>query len=203
MIATVKGQTMTEEREQKDRLRMTLLGRRKKIATRDRCIWNSDIGLNLLRLPEYIAADKVLIYLSTPWEVSTKIPIAHAMGVGKTVAVPRWGEGRMEFCHFTDYSLLTPGRKGILQPTPGVPVLEDMSNAICIVPALAADLHGMRIGYGGGYYDRFLESFGGTSVILAYDSMVKVSLPNEPHDLPVNIIITQSEVIRVNKGDNL
>lgn len=203
MAAIAAGQSMTEERAQKDRLRMRLLGRRKSIAPGDRCIWDSEIALHLLRLPEYETASKLLIYLSTPWEVSTQAPIAHAIGIGKLVAVPRWGGGRMEFCQFTDYNLMTPGRKGILQPTVDIDPLTDLSDAICVVPALAVDTCGMRIGYGGGYYDRFLSEFKGYSVILAYDSMVLPKLPSEPHDLAVNGIITPNGVIRINEGDSL
>lgn len=192
---------MTAARAEKDCLRMVLLGRRKKIEPRDRCIWDSDIAKQLLQLPEYIGADTLLIYLSTPWEVSTTIPIAHAIGVDKQVAVPRWDKGRMEFCPFDDYRDMTPGRKGILQPTPLVDPLVDLGKAICIVPALAADMQGFRIGYGGGYYDRFLSGFGGCSFILSYDSTVVEQLPHEDHDLPVNGIITPRGVMRIDEGD--
>lgn len=203
MTIATTGQTMTEQRAKKDLMRMTLLGARRKIDPRDRCIWDSAIGIQLLHLPEYQAAEKLLIYLSTPWEVSTAIPIAHAIGMGKQVAVPRWGSGRMEFCPFTDYQQLTPGRKGILQPLNEADPLTDYNNAICVVPALATDRRGLRIGYGGGYYDRFLQSFTGHSVILAYDHTIYESLPTEPHDLAVDSIITPSGVIRINKGDHL
>lgn len=200
-MSTVTTEEMTVGRAEKDCLRMVLLGRRKKIDPRDRCIWNSDIARQLLRLPEYLAADTLLIYLSTPWEVSTAIPIAHAIGTGKRVAVPRWAGGRMEFCPFDDYRTMTPGRKGILQPTAEVDPILDLERSICIVPALAADKRGFRIGYGGGYYDRFLSSFGGYSAILSYDGTVVERLPNETHDLAVDSIITPSRVIRINEGD--
>lgn len=202
-MSIVETGEMTVERAEKDCLRMVLLGRRKKIEPKDRCIWDSDIAKQLLQLPEYRAADTLLIYLSTPWEVSTAIPIAHAIGVGKQVAVPRWDKGSMEFCHFTDYRDMTPGRKGILQPTPDVEPVADLSKAICIVPALAADRQGFRIGYGGGYYDRFLSGFGGCSFILSYDSTVMEQLPHEAHDLAVDGIITPGRVIRIDKGDRV
>lgn len=190
-------QPMTEQGAQKQRLRASLLEQRRAIPPQDRCVWDSDIALRLLRMPEYRRAAKLLVYLSTPWEVSTAIPIAHAIGMGKQVAVPRWAGGSMEFIPFTDYRALTPGERGILQPAPDAVPLQDFEGALCLVPALGVDRMGRRIGYGGGYYDRFLHRFEGDSAVLAYDGMVLENLPTEPHDYPVHSIITPGGVYTI------
>lgn len=169
--------------------------RRKVIAAAERCVWDSSVAMRLFAMPQYIAADTMLCYLSSPLEVSTAAPVAHGDCSGKQVGVPRWAAGQMEFCRFTDYRRMLRDSMGLLQPPDSDPPVTYGSNTICIVPALAVDRNGYRLGYGGGYYDRFLAGFCGTTVTLAYDDDIVERLPVQSHDLPVDYIVTPTQVI--------
>ncbi|MEG2086799.1 MAG: 5-formyltetrahydrofolate cyclo-ligase [Angelakisella sp.] len=184
--------------DRKNALRKERKQCRRQYTAAQRCLWDSAIAHALLGRPEYQQAPLLLTFLSAPQEVSTALPVAHALGMGKLVAVPRWGAGQMEFCLFTDYRNLTRDPMGLLQPLADAPVVTDTSGAICLVPALAVDEKGYRLGYGGGYYDRFLAEFGGFSVTLAYDDMLTEQLPVGEYDLPVDCIVTPTRVLYLN-----
>ena len=109
-------------------------------------------------------------------------------------------EGRMVFRALPegDFSRLAPARFGIPEPDGSCPVLagSDFSRALILVPALAFDGEGYRLGYGGGYYDRFLaalreSAIPHTAVGLAYSVCRAAALPREAHDIPIHIILDE------------
>ena len=112
-------------------------------------------------LSQYKAAKTLLCYVSSDIEVDTRAILQHALQAGKTVAVPRCipGTTEMEFHMITSLSVLSPGAFGILEPPQDTPLCTALSDALCVVPALCFDKHGYRVGYGKGYYDRFLAAF--------------------------------------------
>lgn len=173
---------------------------RRELAPEQRCLWDSDIALRVLRLPEYTAADTLLCYISSREEVSTAAIIAHAIGIGKRVAVPRWQAGVMEFCLFDDYAKLKPDAMNLLQPSGSVTALGELDGAFCVTPALAADECGCRLGYGGGYYDRFLSANKVFSVTLIYPPALLQSLPRDPYDMRTDCVITPERTIYTNTG---
>ena len=171
---------------------------RRELDPAGRCIWDCDAAMRLLRSRAYTDADTLLCYLSGDEELSTTAIVAHAVSIGKRVAVPRWQDGIMEFCEFDDYrGLLTDGM-GLLQPPLDARAITDIDRAICVVPALAATRQGYRLGYGGGYYNRFLAGFAGVSVALVYPPMLLPELPHQPHDIAVDYVITPHETILTN-----
>lgn len=152
----------------------------------------------LLNMWQYRQTDVILIYVATDIEIDTRLIISTALKDGKTVAVPRCVEGtrEMEFYIIDGFSCLEKRTFGVLEPVPGqCERLDDFSSGLCIVPALVFDRSGYRLGYGGGYYDRFLSKFGGETVGLCYNECVKDSLPHGKYDRRVDKLITQSSVI--------
>jgi 5-formyltetrahydrofolate cyclo-ligase len=88
---------------------------------------------------------------------------------------------------------LQPGRFGLLQPDPAKAVpIESGDNAVCLVPGIAFTQTGARIGYGGGYYDRFLAHFSGISIGLAFELQLAPSLPQDSNDKNVNFLVTEN-----------
>ena len=87
---------------------------------------------------------------------------------------------------------LREGMYGIREPDEALPCSEITENTVCIVPGLAFTPDGGRLGYGGGYYDRFLSDYSGTSIGLCYSELLFDSLPSEEYDIAVDIIITDS-----------
>ena len=94
---------------------------------------------------------------------------------------------------------LSPAKFGLLEPNNTCPILIPDEKTLCIVPAIAFDENGDRLGYGKGFYDRFLKDFKGASVGIVHSELLVKQLPTDPHDTPVKIVITESEIIKIPK----
>lgn len=153
----------------------------------------------LLELPEYKAATLVLTYVSTAIEVDTLELIRRALAEGKRVAVPYCIPGKIDmlFCEIFSLDDLTPGSFGVLEPDPEKqPVLREFSDSVCILPGLGFDLEGYRLGYGKGYYDRFLSKYPGTNLGVCYNVCLKPLLPHGRYDRMVDVLVTEKFVKR-------
>ena len=92
---------------------------------------------------------------------------------------------------------LIPAKFGLFEPNNTCPILIPDEKTLCIVPAIAFDENGDRLGYGKGFYDRFLRDFKGTSVGLTCSDLLVKQLPTDPHDTPVKIIVTENKILRM------
>ena len=87
---------------------------------------------------------------------------------------------------------LEPGTFGVLEPRPDpARLVKDFSSGLCLIPALCYDWHGYRLGYGKGYYDRFLANFGGHMVGICYSECVRRKLPHGRFDRPAELLVTE------------
>ena len=184
---------------EKQRLREERLAAREALSEQERARLDDCITQNLFATPEYAEAATVLTYVSVSSEVSTKMFIEHALRDGKTVAVPRCLPGhRLEFVAITSLDQLVAAPFHLLEPSQDLSALTEsqMSNTICIVPALLVDTKGHRLGYGAGFYDRFLLTYSGKKICLAYQqNLSKAMLPHTEFDVPVDMVITESAVL--------
>ncbi len=164
------------EKEEKD----------KKILERVQCLWS------------FKEAETIFIYVSTEIEVATKQLILNALRAGKQVAVPYCIENtsEMDFYFIKDYEKdLAVRTFGVMEPKPErCEKVMDFSSGICFVPALAYDAYGYRLGYGKGYYDRFLSRFHGTTAGLIYADCVTERLPHGRFDQRVDLLISEKFV---------
>ncbi len=163
---------------------------------------DEEIFKKVLSLKEYREASLLLTFVSTPIEVDTHRLIAEALDEGKAVAVPRCIDGTslMEFYRITSFEDLEPRTFSVLEPVPAkCKKLTDFSGAFCIVPGLGFDMQGFRLGYGKGYYDRFLAGFPGTTAGVCYNACMQNRLPHGRYDRPVDILITEKYVKRFAK----
>ncbi|MCR4925439.1 MAG: 5-formyltetrahydrofolate cyclo-ligase [Clostridiales bacterium] len=150
----------------------------------------------------YRQQDIILTYVSTDIEVDTKAIIQRALQDGKTVAAPRCIDNTrlMDFYIIKSLDDLESGYFGVLEPKPEkCTKLSDFSKGLCIVPALCFDNKGYRLGYGKGYYDRFLVQFEGEIMGICYSSCVCESLPYGKYDRNVDILITEKTCINLKK----
>ena len=158
----------------------------------------------LFSLPAWREASVICGYVSVRGELNTDPILRRAAAEGKTVALPVTvtgaDEGRMIFRALPngDFSRLTPARFGIPEPDESCPPLtgDGFTRALILIPALAFDENGYRLGYGGGYYDRFLSflreaEIPYTAVGLTYAVCRATALPREAHDIPVHIILDE------------
>lgn len=144
----------------------------------------------------YNMADTVFLYVSTPQEIDTKRLISHSLSLGKIVAVPRCAQkGKMDFFIIENCDDLQKGAYGIFEPKPYTKKASQTENTLCIVPGLSFDLSGNRLGYGGGYYDRFLPGFPGKTVGLCYEETLCQKLPCGQYDVPVAAVVTPNRFI--------
>lgn len=145
----------------------------------------------LISLSEYIISKRIFCYCSVEGEVDTHAIIGHAKSAGKRVFLPVvYDGGVMEAVELENFARLIPGKLSIPEPPRDGKTLVPEANDIAIVPALAYNEDGYRLGQGGGYYDRFLKDWPGISVGLCRKSFIKNEIPVEVHDVKVDILIT-------------
>lgn len=173
-------------------LRRTLLDKRASLPTSLRQEIEGRICENLITAPEILEADCVLLYAAVRGELDLA-PLADALlARGVAVAYPRSERGGiMHFHTVASRAELVPGLYGIPEPQSSAPLAEQTERSVCIVPALAYDEGGYRLGYGGGYYDRFLERFCGKTIGVAPSYSFFPTLPRGEHDLAVHAVATE------------
>ena len=140
---------------------------------------------------QYRQARSLYAYLSFNQEVRTSPIIQRAWADGKRVAVPKVMGSEMVFIWIDSFEGLAPqGAYNITEPIADGPVANDKA-ALILMPGLAFDPEGRRVGYGGGYYDRFLEKEPNHPLVaLCYDFQQLPHLDTDPHDVPVDLVIT-------------
>ncbi|MCL2086564.1 MAG: 5-formyltetrahydrofolate cyclo-ligase [Oscillospiraceae bacterium] len=139
----------------------------------------------------FINAKTVLCYMSVNDEIDTKEIVNYCLSQKKKVALPRVDEGKINFFYINDFKDLEVGFRGIPAPSSDCEIVSDYRDSVCIVPALAFDRKNHRIGYGGGFYDRFLKDYPGIKIGLCYSSNFVDELPTQEHDVPVDLLIRE------------
>ena len=161
------------------------------------------IADKLLSFHLFKRAEVVMFYAIKGNEVDTRGMIRYALREGKRVIVPitKLSEGRLLSSEILDYdSELEVGRYGIPEPkSQFVRPVDPKEIDLVIVPGVAFDRRGYRIGYGGGFYDRFLKELGpGTrSIGLAFEFQLCAEIPNSENDVPVDFIISEERIYEV------
>lgn len=173
----------------KEQLRESLKKLREQISIPEREIWNQDLHRQFWQLPQYSSAKTIMIYLSFGSEINTWPLLEQAWLDQKSVLVPKVRKYPKEIIAVKIHSKadLEPGLWGISEPIKNQefdPKLID----IVVVPGLAFDQAGYRLGYGGGYYDRFLPQVRGYQVGLCYPSFLR-EIPLMPWDQKVDQVL--------------
>ena len=179
---------------------MQMKNRRREFSNEEKQSMNNKILQNIMSLDEYKKTDTLLSYVSLRGEVDTFCLIKSALACGKKVAVPRCAEGKhiIHFYYINSTDELQLGSYGILEPVPDPKRLITSYNGLCTLPGLSFDRMGTRLGYGSGYYDRFLQKFKGVTAGLCFSPMLaERPLPTGYFDIPAGIVVTDKEVIRI------
>lgn len=195
--------SIEEIRQKKRELRRLYKEKRRNIDGDEKKRLDEKICSNILNSVSYKYADVVLAFCPTEREVDIRAVTAAAKRDGKRVAFPRCeSKGIMKFYFVDDEKDLKAGSYGIYEPIEGSePYSEEKAaHPVCIVPCLCADVDGKRLGYGGGYYDRFLSSFKGISLSTVYEEFIFVDIPFEKrYDRRTDIVVTEKGVRVVEK----
>lgn len=153
---------------------------------------------NFITNPHYLDSDVIFAFISKDIEVDTRGIIEDAWAKGKRVCVPRCNteEKLMDYYYINSYDDLLTGAYGLQEPDISkCQKVEDLSKGICIVPGLVYDREGYRLGFGKGYYDRFLINFQGITIGVCYSRCVEPSLPRGYYDRPIDFVITEKYTV--------
>ena len=163
---------------------------KKRAMTEDEIIFRSEkLGQLFAQSEAYRNAKTVYGYLPYNQEVRTVPMLEQALREGKRVAVPKIYGDTMKFLYLDDLSRVEKNDMGIPEPIADTPVADDKT-ALVLMPGLAFTKRGDRMGYGGGFYDRFLaDEPDHPTLALCYDFQMVDSLPTEEYDIPVDTVL--------------
>ena len=169
---------------------------RRNIRARKRAMTEEEIEMRSARLAQllfasdaYKNAKTIYGYLPYNQEVRTVPMLAQALKDGKKVAVPKVYGDEMKFLYLDDLTAVAKGYAGIPEPIADGPVAQDKT-ALVLMPGLAFDPQGHRIGYGGGFYDKFLAAEPNhPTLALCYEFQMLPQLDVEAHDVPVDTVL--------------
>lgn len=155
----------------------------------------------LIATQEFQSAKRLALYAGIRTEVMTDYLFAESVRLGKEVCFPlvvNKQAPRIAFFRVTDSSELSPGIYDIPEPSTGGGEVAPGEFDLIVVPGVAFDKHGARLGYGKGYYDKALTGLKCPVAALAFDIQVlDVTIPCEPHDVKVDMVVTQTRVVRI------
>ncbi|KEQ48875.1 5-formyltetrahydrofolate cyclo-ligase [Streptococcus oralis] len=172
----------------KAELRKKILQEMKTLSQEQKQAMDRDLTERFLQHPFYQEAKVIATYLSFPHEFQTQELIEQALKDGKKVLIPKtYPKGRMEFVVYHPQQLVKTSF-GLLEPKGDLEVVDPSQIDLIHVPGLAFTTGGYRIGYGGGYYDRYLEHFDGHTMSTIYPCQVQ-EFNLENHDIPVQAVL--------------
>lgn len=156
-----------------------------------------EIETRLFLLPEFQSARTIMFFASFRSEVDTVPMIRRALEEGKRVILPKVRGRELGLFEIVDYDRdMASGAWGIPEPRETKPAnISDVE--LMVVPGLAFDLKGNRLGYGAGFYDRILPAYHRPTVALAFEVQIVPQAPAEAHDVPMQKIVTETRVIEV------
>ena len=184
--------------EQKAQLRQLIRNQLLSLSAADRESEDRALFSVFLSLPQVERANTLFLFWGTGTEPDTARLFEPLLGRGKRIALPRMLPGRqMEVRQYCPDRPPVKHPFGISEPDEGCPMIDSKDIDLVLVPALCYDRRGFRLGMGGGYYDRWLEHYSGVTVGLCRDALLCDALPTEPHDWPVDAVITPAAVLNI------
>ncbi len=191
---------MYEIRKHKSEIREYHLSKRREMSEAEKAALDEKICGVILASATYRYADTILMYYAKDDEVNINNVAWAAVAAGKKVAFPKTNpeDRSMVFHYVTSEDDFEVGEYGICEPKASLESFtvtgELQQNVICVIPAVVYDKKGFRIGYGGGYYDRYLSSFKGTKVGVEYYDFIVGTVPHGRFDLAVDVLISEKGI---------
>ena len=182
--------------ETKETLRRRFLTQRAALDAAEKQEIDRGIAENVLASALFARAACVFCYVSTAEEIDTRRILQAALDAGKTLCVPRCvGKGEMVAQRIASLAALQAGRYGILEPPADAPEVAPAQIDLILAPALACDRQGYRLGYGGGFYDRFLSRSDAAVAALCAQARLLDRLPHTALDRRCGWIFTERQVL--------
>lgn len=176
--------------------------KRKSLHLEERSILENNLMQHFLQLPQVIEAEWIYPFVSYGTEADTQNLIVKLLSQGKALAVPKVTGDEMEFVAITSFDELQPGTMGILEPTTNCVV--PAKDGVMIMPGLGFDLSGMRVGYGAGFYDKYLAKNSNSRDSLyclgyGFDFQLLEHIEGEKHDQLLDGIVTDKGFVACTK----
>jgi 5-formyltetrahydrofolate cyclo-ligase len=176
-------------------LRKVLLEKRDSISFDLIKINSKKIHEKLKRIDVYNDADSIACYYSIGSEVMTHSIIQELLDKEKTVSLPRVANDELNFHKVTDLKNLENGSFDIMEPRDDAPVVEKFD--VILVPTIGVSYNGTRLGYGHGFYDRFLANTNSTKISLTYSKQIVKSIPATESDIKMDWIVTEEKFSKI------
>jgi 5-formyltetrahydrofolate cyclo-ligase len=183
--------------EAKDRLRREMTRRRRELPAEARRRAGERVAERLLACPRFQSARRVALYSALRDELPTEPLLRAVLASGRPLLLPRaHPDGWPSFARVRDLAALEPGPWGALEPPAGAAPESIGPGDLLVVPGLAFDRRGARLGRGGGFYDRLLAGRGAPPFVVgvAFGFQLVAAVPTAAHDRPVDAVVTEQEV---------
>ena len=185
------------KRDEKNLIRKQMKQLRADMTRTERFEKSMQIFEKLITVPEFKRADRIYTYVSMDNEIDTIMFIDYSLSLEKRVFVPRVSGKDMEFYEISDISELNPGYMGIYEPDINGKEPDYSRTGFMCMPGLAFDRNYNRIGYGGGFYDRYLSVENKLyKAALAYEAQLLESIPAQDGDVRPDMIVTEENIYR-------
>lgn len=181
---------------EKSNIRRKIKALRTMLSNEDKNSAAEEVFEQLEKTAAFLLADKILMYHSLPDELQT-IAFLKKWGSRKKFFLPRVNGVNLDILPY-DQTRLELGSFQIEEPT-GDDLTDPSEIELIIVPAVAFDRNGNRLGRGKGFYDRLLQTTSATKIGVGYDFQLIEEIPAEPHDIPMDMVITQKHYIKISK----
>lgn len=186
-----------EKNDEKNVIRNQMKQLRADMTRTERFEKSMQIFEQLITVPEFKRADRIYTYVSMDNEIDTIMLIDYSLSLEKRVFVPRVSGKNMEFYEISDISELSPGYMGIYEPDINGKEPDYSRTGFMCMPGLAFDKSYNRIGYGGGFYDRYLSVENKLyKAALAYEAQLLESIPAQDGDVRPDMIVTEENIYR-------
>ena len=177
-------------------LRELCLARRAHLTPSDRCRMSADIAGHVSAMPAFQDSRTIMLYLALPQEVQTETLLAECHRMTKRIATPVVTRHGLLAAQLRPEAKLEPGPFGILEPAGGATIISPDEIDCVLVPGVAFDRRGARLGFGKGYYDRFLCRLPAPTHVcgLAFSTQIVERVPDMPHDVRMHWLVTERGV---------
>lgn len=196
---------MRGDASEKARLRQEMLAKRRALSAEERASMRRGLTERVLSLPQYRTAKKILAYLALPGEADLDDVIRAALADGKQVYVPVClPERQMEAGQLMNMDDFVPGPFGLRDLPPGYLSTEPEELDLVLVPAVACDLSGARLGHGAGYYDRYLPKVApGRRIAVLWDFQIVPQVPEDSFDQKMGGFVTEKRVYMIEHAEGV
>ncbi|MCH8973227.1 MAG: 5-formyltetrahydrofolate cyclo-ligase [Thaumarchaeota archaeon] len=179
---------------EKSSLRKVLLEKRDSISDDLMKIASEQIHRNLKKIAQFRHAKRVGSYYPIGSEVLTQNIMQELLSEGKEILLPKVVEDNLEFRKIKDFNSLEKGNFDIMEPKDNCPASENLD--VVLVPTIGIDRNGLRLGYGYGFYDRFLSKNNVATIALTYAKQIIKSIPHLDNDVKIDWVVTEDEFFK-------